>query len=75
MGMTTRDRAEDEPQFNAIAAFRGTEIAETSMAIDVCSMRGVDGTLRVILTFESPGKIRWVEFGAAFVQLAAPGKR
>ncbi len=73
--MTTRDRAELEPQFNAMVAFLGTEIAESSMAIEVCSMRGVAGTLRVILTFVDPGKIRWVEFGAALVQPAAPGRR
>jgi hypothetical protein len=49
-----------DPHFSEIVAFglRGTTAAESSIAINDCSMSGVAGMLRGIVMFEGPGKIR-----------------
>ena len=47
-----------EPHLSAIAAFRGTGVAASSIAIEDVWISGVDDIGREMLMFEGPGKIR-----------------
>ncbi len=64
-----------EPHCSSIAAFRGTEVATSSMAIEDDSINGVAdiGTARVM--FEGPGEIRCRGVEFVLVQLPCPGNR
>jgi hypothetical protein len=54
MNIVTKDRAELDPHFSRIVAFRGTVLVYSSIAIEDVSISGVGDKLRGILTFEYP---------------------